>query len=184
MNTSKKQVFIERLAGALVKLNTMSQQEADSFIKEFKDRARGRVEDFLLDEGLVDRETLLNALQAVYEVPQFDVRGHFFNRQLLLFVPKDFLIDKGIIPLEMDDEIMVVVMSNPEDEDVLETLGNYVSYNVDVMIGIHKDIIDAIEEYYDEDVATADIYDQESNEADEDLKEMETDNVSLDDTKS
>ena len=28
------------------------------------------------------------------------------NHQLLLFVPKDFLLSKGIIPLDVDDEIM------------------------------------------------------------------------------
>ena len=160
---TKKHQFVARLADAFVKLQVLSEQEADSLVKEFQGRAKGRIDDFLLDEGIVDRETLLKALQTVYNIPPFDVRGHFFNHQLLLFVPKDFLLNKGIIPLDVDDEIMTIVMSNPEDEETLDTLGRYVSYNVNVFVGIRRDILDAVEEYYDEDVVSADIAEQETD---------------------
>lgn len=160
---SKKHQFVTRLADAFVKLQVFSEQEADSLVKEFQGRTKGRIDDFLLDEGIVDRETLLKALQSIYNISPFDVRGHFFNHQLLLFVPKDFLLSKGIIPLDVDDEIMTIVMSNPEDEETLDTLGRYVSYNVNVFVGIRRDIIDAIEEYYDEDVVSADIAEQETD---------------------
>ena len=134
----KKNTFVTRLADAFVKLQVFSEQEADNLIKEFQGRAKGRIDEFFLDEGIVDRETLLKALQAVYTLPPFDVRGHFFNHQLLLFFPKDFLMSKSIIPLDVDDEIMTIVMSNPEDEETLETLGRYVEYSVNVFVGIMK----------------------------------------------
>lgn len=171
---SKKNQFVYKLADAFVKLKVFSEQEADSLVKEFQGRAKGRIDDFLIDEGIVDRETLLKALQNVYGIPPFDVRGYFFNHQLLLFLPKDFLMNKGIIPLDVDDEIMTIVMSNPEDEETLDTLARYVSYNVTVFVGIRRDILDAIEEYYDEDVATADINEQEDDLSEEDVNE-ETD---------
>lgn len=156
-------MFVTRLADAFVKLQVFSSEEADNLIKEFQGRAKGRIDEFLLDEGIVDRETLLKALQAVYTLPPFDVRGHFFNHQLLLFFPKDFLLSKSIIPLDVDDEIMTIVMSNPEDEETLETLGRYVEYSVNVFVGIQRDIDDAVDEYYDEDVVTADINEQEKD---------------------
>ncbi len=159
----KKEMFVSRLADALVKLQIFSAQEAESLVKEFQGRAKGRIDDFLLDEGIVDRETLLKALQAVYGIAPFDVRGHFFNHQLLLFFPKDFLINQGFIPLDVDDEIMTIVMSNPEDEETLDTLSRYVSYNVNVFVGIRRDVSDAVEEYYDEDVVTSDIAEQETD---------------------
>lgn len=169
----KKNVFITRLADALVKLKVFSEQEADSLIKEFQGRGKGRIDDFLIDEGIVDRETLLKALQIVYNIVPFDVRGHFFNHQLLLFFPKDFLLNKGIIPLDVDAEIMTVVMSNPEDEETLDTLGRYVSYNVNVFVGISRDIVDAIEEYYDEDVVTSDIHEQETDVIEDDSEDSD-----------
>lgn len=164
-------MFVSKLADAFVKLQVFSAEEAESLVKEFQGRAKGRIDDFLLDEGIVDRETLLKALQAVYGVAPFDVRGHFFNHQLLLFFPKDFLLNQGFIPLDVDDEIMTIVMSNPEDEETLDTLSRYVSYNVNVFVGIRRDISDAVEEYYDEDVVTSDITEQETDVEDDGMED-------------
>jgi hypothetical protein len=169
----KKQMFVSKLADAFVKLQVFSAEEAESLVKEFQGRAKGRIDDFLLDEGIVDRETLLKALQAVYGVAPFDVRGHFFNHQLLLFFPKDFLLNQGFIPLDVDDEIMTIVMSNPEDEETLDTLSRYVSYNVNVFVGIRRDISDAVEEYYDEDVVTSDITEQETDVDDDGMEDSD-----------
>ncbi len=169
----RKDNFIVRLAAALVRLQIFSDVEADNLVEEFQGRGKGRIDDFLLTEGIVDRATLLKALQSVYDVPPFDVRGHFFNHQLLLFFPKDFLINKNIIPLDLDDEIMTVVMSNPQDDETLEILGQYVECNVTVFVGIARDISDAIDEYYDEDVATADVSDEDKDMQDDDMKDSD-----------
>ena len=53
--------------------------------------------------------------------------------------------------------------NNPDDEETLDTLSRYVSYNVNVFVGIRRDIADAVEEYYDEDVVTSDIIEQETD---------------------
>ncbi len=170
--------FVSRIAQALVKLKVMSEAEAESFEKEFSGRSKGRVDEFLLDEGIVDRENLLKALQSVYNMPSNDVRGHFFNHQILMLFPRDFLINKSVIPLDIENDILTIIVSNPEDDETLEMIGNYVPYSVNVLVGIRRDIIDAIQEYYDEDVATADIEDEESNEIDE-LSDDESDIVDI-----
>ncbi|MCX5924193.1 MAG: hypothetical protein NTZ68_02100 [Candidatus Dependentiae bacterium] len=156
----KKQMFVSRLADQLVKQGAMGEAEAASLVNEFKGRATARIDDILIDEGIIDRETMLKALQGVFGLPPFDVRGHFFNHQLLLLFPKDFLLNKGIIPLDVDEDMITVVMSNPEDEQGLEEFGNYVAYTVNVYAGIQRDIVDAIEEYYDEDIVTYETHEQ------------------------
>lgn len=164
----KNNSFVPRFAEALVKNNIMQEAEAESFVQEFYDRAKGNVVSFLLEEGLVEKEDVLTALGSVFNVPSFDVRGHFFNHQWLLSFPKDFLMQKAIIPLEVDEDIMTVVMSNPEDEDSIDELESYVSNNINVYVGIQEDIRDAIEEYYDEDVITAETEEQQKESGNED----------------
>lgn len=173
-----KHHFVSRVAQAFVKLKVMSETEAESFEKEFSGRSKGRVDEFLLDEGIVDRENLLKVLQSVYNIPSNDVRGHFFNHQILMLFPRDFLVNKAVIPLDIDNDILTIIVSNPEDDETMEMIGNYVPYSVNVLVGIRRDIIDAIEEYYDEDVATADIEDEDSEEVDE-LAEDESDIVDI-----
>lgn len=173
-----KHHFVNRIAQAFVKLKVMSAVEAESFEKEFSGRSVERIDEFLLDEGIVDRENLLKVLQSVYNIPSNDVRGYFFNHQILMLFPRDFLVNKAFIPLDIDNDILTIVVSNPEDEETMGMIGDYVPYSVNVLVGIRRDIIDAIEEYYDEDVATSDIEDEDSEEVDE-LAEDESDIVDI-----
>ena len=170
--------FVSRISQALVKLKVMSATEAESFEKEFSGKSKGRVDEFLLDEGLVDRENLLKALQSVYNIPSYDVRGHFFNHQILMLFPRDFLVNKAVIPLDIENDILTIVVANPEDDETMGMIGDYVPYSVNILVGIRRHIVDAIEEYYDEDVATADIEDEDSQEVDE-LTEEDSDIVDI-----
>lgn len=159
----KNSSFVVRFSEALVKNKIFNEVEANSFVQEFRGRAKGNVVDFLLEEGLVEVDNILKVLSSVYNVPSFDVRGYFFNHELLLLFPQDFLRENVVIPLEIDEDIMTVVMSNPEDEETLELFGNYANYNVNVFVGIKEHILDAIDEYYDEDVISAETEEQKSN---------------------
>lgn len=170
---AQKNLFVSRLAEAFIKLKVMSEVEAESFVKEFEGRAKGRIDEFLLDEGIVDRVTLIKALQNVYGIPAYDVRGHFFNHQLVLLFPKDFLMNNCVIPLDVEDDILTIVVSNPEDDEMLEVVGNYVPYSINVVVGVYRDIIDAIEEYYDEDVVTSDIHEQETDVAEDENEDSD-----------
>ncbi len=160
--------FVERLTTSLLANQAITQKEADSLVTMFHDRAKGQVDNFLLDEGMVEREDLLKALSSVYQVPYFDVNGYFFEHELLHTFPKDVLIAKGIIPLQVDEDILIVVASNPEDADLLDVIGHSVSYDVQFNVGVRRDIIDAIEEYYDQSIILDDEDDYEDDESFED----------------
>jgi hypothetical protein len=89
MIMKKDMSFVQRLTTSLLTNQAITQKEADSLVTMFHDRAKGRVDNFLLDEGMVDREELLEALSDVYQVPSFDVNGYFFDHELLSMFPKD-----------------------------------------------------------------------------------------------
>jgi len=171
----KKDVsFVQRLTTSLLANQAITQKEADSLVTMFHDRAKGRVDSFLLDEGMVERENLLKALSAMYQVPYFDVNGYFFENELLQTFPRDVLINKGIIPLQVDEDILIVVASNPEDPELLDIIGNSVSYDIQFNVGLRRDIIDAVEEYYEPSIIIEDedqFDDYEDEELDDDYQE-------------
>lgn len=168
MIMKKEMSFVQRLTTSLLANQAITQKEADSVVAMFHDRAKGRVDNFLLDEGIVEREELLKALSAVYQVPYFDVNGYFFEHELLATFPRDILISKGIIPLQVDEDVLIVVASNPEDPELLDVIGHSVSYDVQFNVGLRRDIIDAIEEYYDQSIILDDEDDYEDDESFED----------------
>jgi hypothetical protein len=141
--------FVSGFVQTLVRMNIMKKEEGQAADTAFHDSAKENFVDFLLEEGLVDREDILKALSQYYQVPAFDVVGHFFEHHLLHQFPKDVMLRNAFIPLEVDENMLIVVASEPNNPDLLSIIGENVSYDVRIDVGIRLDIIDAVEEYYD-----------------------------------
>lgn len=145
----KNETFVEGLCRILAKQGAITESEAKSLKKAFYDRSQDTFDDFLIQEGLLTRPVLLNALSDYYSVPSFDVEGYFFEHHLLREFPREFLVRNKIIPLERDENTLIVIASDPNNEDLLPEIGRIASYDIQFMVGIGQDIIDAIEEFYD-----------------------------------
>lgn len=145
----KRQTFAPALAEILVKYNIVTPEEGAALQKAFRDSSKEAFDDFLLEEGLVDPENLLKALAEHYQVPSFDVVGYFFEHYLLHMFPKGFLLRNALIPLEVDENIMVVIASEPDDSELLAKIGEHVSYDIRFRVGLRRDICDAVKEFYD-----------------------------------
>jgi len=157
----KKVSFVERMVALLINEGVCSVDESKNIVKAFEESDTEHFDVFLLEEEWVDKEGLLKTLSKVYNLPSFDVTGYFFDHELLLLFPKDFLLENVFIPLRTDEETLFIIMSNPENMDALETIGNYVSYIIEVQAGISRDILEAIQEYYTLDVVSADTMEDE-----------------------
>lgn len=141
--------FVNGFVQTLVRMNIISKEEGQAADKAFHDSAKENFVDFLLEEGLVEREDILKALSQYYKVPAFDVVGHFFEHNLLHQFPKDVMLRNAFIPIEVDENMLIAVASEPDNPDLLAIIGENVSYDVRFDVGIRLDITDAIEEYYE-----------------------------------
>lgn len=145
----KRETFAQALCDVLVKQKVVSEAEGRALARAFKSSEKENFDDFLLEEGLVDEDVLLRALAQYYQLPPVDVTGYFFDTQLLRNFPKDFLLRNGIIPLEVEDDFMTVVASNPDNPDLLPAIGAYTSEDIQFRVGLGRDISDSIKEFYD-----------------------------------
>ncbi len=146
----KNETFAQKLCDILVKNKIIVEKESEAMHKAFIDSEYDEFDDFLIVEGLVEESDLLRALSQYYKVPSFDVNGYFFSHMLLHQFPKDFLLRNGVIPLELEnDDILVVVASQPEKTGLESEMREFTNYDIEYMVGIKRDICDAIKEYYD-----------------------------------
>ncbi len=145
-----KNSFIHGVCAALVKNKVISQQEATNLEKAFKDSAQENFDNFLISENIVSRADLLKALSEYYEVPSFDAVGYTFDHDLVKEFPENFLVNHGVIPLERDENMLFMVVNDPNNEEMLPELAEYVSDEVNFFVGIHQDILDAVEAYYED----------------------------------
>ncbi|MCX5922622.1 MAG: hypothetical protein NTX86_04840 [Candidatus Dependentiae bacterium] len=151
---ANKETFVEELCAILLKNKMVTDIEAVAMKDVFKDSEQENFDDFLLKEGFLESSDLLRALSVYYRVPSFDVQGHFFETFLLHQFPKDFLLRHSVIPLEVDQNMIIVVASRPEDPGLESAMREFVSYEIEFFVGINGDIIDAIEEFYDRSLTT------------------------------
>jgi len=146
---AKKEHFVKDLSDILVKHKVFSQSEAKVLQRNFEEASQESFDEFLLDEGLIDKEDLLRALAEYYQMPAVDLAGFFFQTFLLRKFPKGVMIRNIFVPLEVDQNMLVIVAGNPDNPDLLSIIGKYISYDVQFRTSIKQDIIDAIQEFYD-----------------------------------
>lgn len=148
--------FAQKITEILIKHRVIDRAEGDQLENAFKETDHDQYDDFLLQEGLIPESDLLRALSVYYQVPSTDVTGVFFEHALVTQFPKDFLLRNEMIPLEVDEEsILLMVASDPGDPELVARIGDYVSYDVQFRVGLGRDIIDAIEEFYDKSLAVS-----------------------------
>jgi hypothetical protein len=142
--------FIDCLTDICIAQGSLGAQDKEPIKKTFNERSEPQFEQFLLDEGLVEKDQLLKALSQYYNIPSIDVVGYFFSHHLVRMFPKDVMLRNGFIPYDHEGDIMIVVAAEPDDEELPALIGRYVSYDVTFMAGIFNDITDAVKEFYDE----------------------------------
>lgn len=144
-----KKSFEAGFLDVLVRLEFITAEDAIKLMLTYDESDVDQFDEFLLSEGILEQSELLEALSEYYQVPSFDVSGYFFETHLVRMFPKDMLVRNEIIPMQVDENIMIVVAANPENPDLLFEIGENVSYDVRFYVGIGRDICDAIKEYYD-----------------------------------
>jgi hypothetical protein len=145
----RDRIYVQKLTDMLVRLKAITSQEAHDLYEGFMQSEHEQFDEFLLDQGLVDKVDLLQALSKVYQVPYMDVTGYFFDTFLLHQFPLDFLLSNVIIPYEQDGDMLLMVAADPSDPELLAKIGVHVSYDINFNVGLYTDIIDAIREYYE-----------------------------------
>jgi hypothetical protein len=148
--------FVEKLTDIFIAQAMTSEREASALRRSFKESGKEQFVDFLIEEGLMQPVRILEALSIYYEVPFVDATDTFFETHLLHMFPKDFLLQHGVIPLEVDQNTMFVIASEPDEDGLESALREFVSYDIELYVGIRLDICDAVKEFYDESVTDID----------------------------
>jgi len=173
--------FVTEFCDILIKNKIVQEKEADALKKTFKASDQENFDEFLIDEGLMEPEDVLRALSLYYKVPAVDVKGFLFEHFLVTKFPKEFLLRNTVIPYEVEENMLFVVASRPEEGGLESAMRDFVSYDIEFMVGLAGDIRDAIEEFYDKAVTMdAEGLDMDRDEEKRKEKEMMSEEEDLD----
>lgn len=149
--------LVDRLSTILAKHHALPDKEVALLKHDFEKSSALYFEDFLVEEGLVSKEDILNALSEYYLLPSMDVVGVFFDHHLVTMFPKDVMLRNGFIPYDRDGDVLIVIAARPDHPQLPEIVGKFVSYDVTFLAGLYTDICDAVKEFYDESIEQADL---------------------------
>ncbi len=148
-----KKNFIDELSIILTEKKLIKPEELVGLHKSFKQKTNLSFEEFLLEEGIVEKSDLLDALSQYYQVPAIDISGDFLDHHNTRLIPKDVMLRHYFVPYERDEhDNLWVVAANPSDPHLRTVIGEYISHHIDFMVGIAQDIIDAVQEAYDQSI--------------------------------
>lgn len=164
---NQQQEMIHAILNLLCDREVLNREDIAELEREYEKSNLAYFEDYLIDEELIEKEDLIKVLQDYYNVPAMDVMGEMFDHDLLRKFPKDVLLRNNCIPYRQDGAILIMITSNPLNEDLDEILGEFVSYDFQYYVGIPRHIDMMIKDFYDSELYKEDyeeIIDEEARE--------------------
>ncbi|MCI0420348.1 MAG: Flp pilus assembly complex ATPase component TadA, partial [Acidobacteria bacterium] len=131
----------------LVEKNLISPQELQNGLALQRER-KEKIGRILLDLGYLAERDLIAALSEQHGTPLI-LAADFPAMPLEIekLSPK-FLKQFGVIPLDLNENVLTVAMSDPSDTDTLESLRLFTGFTCEVRLGQENEIGEALERFY------------------------------------
>jgi general secretion pathway protein E len=107
-----------------------------------------RLGDILIESGWLQPENLAMALSVHLNLPFIDLKRHRIQPDALQLVPEEIARRYHLIPLDLVDGSLAVVMEDPTDIQVLEELEALAAHSIRPSVGVAPDIEAAIDLNY------------------------------------
>ena len=116
--------------------------------QEMEKTTGNRLGSILIDNGWVNSESLAMALSLHLSLPLIDLKRHLVQPEALQSIPEDIARKRHLIPLDIVDGALAVVMEDPTDIGAIEELTARSGRRVLPLVGVRADIHSAIDLNY------------------------------------
>jgi len=114
-----------------------------------------RLGELILEHGLVDKPSLVKALEEVSRVPYLDCVTIQCDDAVLQSIPKPMAVRLEILPVGMDQSRLIVVMAEPQNIATINELRFKTGKDISPRLGFRAEILSAIVRNYDHFEGTA-----------------------------
>jgi general secretion pathway protein E len=133
----------KNLGEMLVEEKLITNEQMESVLTQQRQKG-GKISDILLQEGLVKAEELAVVLSIQLNLPLIDLKRHTIQPQALRLIPEEMARKHILIPLDIMNDSLMVVMADPEDVRTIEDIKAQAKMRVEVALGVRSDIERAI----------------------------------------
>jgi general secretion pathway protein E len=137
----------EELGQILVKENLITAAQLETAFRLQKQQGK-KLSSILVNNGLIKAEDLAVALSIHLNMPLIDLRRHVIQADALRLIPEETARRHILIPMDIINDALIVVMADPEDIQAIEDIKAQAKIRVEVALGIPADIERAIDLNY------------------------------------
>jgi type II secretory ATPase GspE/PulE/Tfp pilus assembly ATPase PilB-like protein len=141
------QVSKKRLGEILVEKQVISQKELADVLA-IQQNEGSRLGEILVKRGYISMEDLMVILSSQFNVPMVDLKKIEAQPQALALVPEEIARKSSIIPLELDDDSLLLGMAFPDDVRTLRDISTRTGKRLQIVMASITDIGNAIDLYY------------------------------------
>jgi len=131
------------LGEMLVEENLITPAQLESALA-LQQQQGGKLSDILLKQGLVKAEQLAIVLSIQLNLPLIDLKRHAIQPEALRLIPENMARKHELIPLDIVNDSLMIVMADPEDIRTIEDVKAQAKMRVEVALGVRSDIERAI----------------------------------------
>lgn len=107
-----------------------------------------RLGTILIEKGWLKPESLAMALSVHLNIPFIDLKRHRIQPEAVQMVPEELARRHNLIPMDLMEDTLAVVMEDPTDIQIIEELQAITGGSVRPMVGVSDDIQAAIDLNY------------------------------------
>ncbi len=144
---AEESVARKRLGEMLIQAKLLTPEELERAL-ELQRSDYKRLGGILVEQGMVSPENLAMTLSLHLNLPLMDLKRHKVQPDALHLIPEEMARRHNLIPLDIIDGALRVVMDDPADIQVIEELTARAGMPVRPMVGVRPDIEAAIHLYY------------------------------------
>jgi type II secretory ATPase GspE/PulE/Tfp pilus assembly ATPase PilB-like protein len=142
-NLTADKAVPKSLGEMLVEEKLITPAQLESALEQQRQQG-GTLSDILLRQGIVQAGQLAVILSIKLNLPLIDLKRHVIQPRALRFIPEDMARKHMLIPLDIVNDSLLVVMADPEDIRTIEDVKAQAGMRVEVALGVPSDIERAI----------------------------------------
>jgi type IV pilus assembly protein PilB len=144
----------EKIAQVLIDKKLLKEEDLKKALDIQKENG-GSLSDILAGLGLVSRNDLMVILSKELGIPPINISRYKIDPSVIKLIPKKIVRHYQILPISKMGDTLTVAMADPLNIFALDDIKTLTGLKINPVITSEKDIKDAIDQYYEENMNTA-----------------------------
>ena len=154
MSLPVKSALRARIGQILIQKKLITPEQLMEALKIQKEK-KERLGELLVNLGYISKDALLEVLSVELNIPAVHLARTKIPPEAIAMVPKKLADHYCLIPMALDEEKLSVAMSDPVNVNAIDDLKRATGKAIRPLLATDKDVREAIEQYYGENVTQA-----------------------------